>query len=171
MGEEWSIIPLAPDYEASSRGRVRRATPYRCTKVGKILKQDKCSDGHFITRLRHGGKVRGVGVHRLVCEAFHGPAPSEIHVAAHNNGVPHENTPGNVRWATPKENYDDRYLHGTDPTGERNPNAKLNTEEVLLIRSHLMFGERPATLSRMFGVSDVAITRIGQRKVWSHLEF
>jgi hypothetical protein len=169
--EEWRPIPSYPDYEASSFGRVRRLTPYRTTYVGRICTQMKCADGHYTVRLSIRGHLKGIGAHRLVCEAFHGPAPSPHHVAAHNNGIPADNVPKNLRWATHAENFADRYLHGTEPVGEKNPNARLTAEEVLLIRSHLMFGERPSLISRLFSIPDGYVSRIKQRKTWKHLEF
>jgi hypothetical protein len=172
MNEEWRSIPSYPDYQVSSLGRVRRATPYRSTAVGRCLtlSEDKRT-GHLVARMSIRGKLKGVGVHRLMAEAFHGPAPSPKHVAAHGDSNPKHNVPGNIRWATNKENMDDRIALGTAPIGMNNPNARLTDEEVLLIRSHLMFGERPATLSRIFNIPDTLVHNIKSRKLWRHLEF
>lgn len=171
MTEIWRVIPSYPSYEVSNAGRVRRISPYRSTTVGRMLKPYRCPSGHLNVRLSISSRLIGTGVHRLVCEAFHGAAPTPAHVAAHFNGVADDNRPENVRWATPRQNFDDRYKHGTEPVGVKNGNARLSEEDVLLIRSHLMFGERPSVLARMWGIADAHITRIGQRKVWRHLEF
>ena len=172
MSEEWRIIPSSPSYEVSSTGRVRRLAPYRATKVGHVLKPSRQRSKHLLVRLCEAGKpVRATGIHRLVAEAFHGPAPTPKHVAAHNNGIPFDNRPDNIRWATNSENMADRRGHGTDPLGERNPNARLTATDVLLIRSHAMYGEKHATLSRLFGIPDSHVTTIVRRKQWQHLEF
>jgi hypothetical protein len=50
---------------------------------------------------------RGIGtrkIHRLVCEAFHGPAPSKKSVVMHLNEDAHDNRPENLKWGTQKEN-------------------------------------------------------------------
>lgn len=43
-------------------------------------------------------------VHRLVCEAFHGPAPSKRSVVIHLDEDATNNRPENLRWGTQKEN-------------------------------------------------------------------
>jgi hypothetical protein len=43
-------------------------------------------------------------IHRLVCEAFHGPAPFPRAVVIHLNENALDNRPENLRWGTQKEN-------------------------------------------------------------------
>ncbi|WP_449411892.1 HNH endonuclease signature motif containing protein [Methylobacterium komagatae] len=43
-------------------------------------------------------------VHRLVCEAFHGPAPTPEHQVAHADGTRWNARADNLRWATRTEN-------------------------------------------------------------------
>lgn len=43
-------------------------------------------------------------VHRLICEAFNGPAPFEGAVAMHLDENPANNRAGNLKWGTQKEN-------------------------------------------------------------------
>ncbi len=43
-------------------------------------------------------------IHRLVCEAFHGPAPFEGAVVIHLNENALDNRPVNLKWGTQKEN-------------------------------------------------------------------
>jgi hypothetical protein len=67
-----------------------------------------------VTSARKGAKHtyrglyrRGIGnvkVHRLVCEAFHGPAPEGKNVVIHINEDAHDNRPQNLKWGTQKEN-------------------------------------------------------------------
>lgn len=79
--------------------------------------------------VKHGGN-RYLNVCRILCEAQYGPPKSKDHQAAHSCGNGHLGcvNPRHLSWKTPKENSDDRYLHGTDPRGERNPRAKLNRD-------------------------------------------
>jgi hypothetical protein len=53
------------------------------------------------TRYRDLGTLK---VHRLVCEAFHGPAPFDRAVVLHINEDAHDNRPENLKWGTQKEN-------------------------------------------------------------------
>ena len=43
-------------------------------------------------------------VARLVCEAFHGPAPADKPVCMHMDEDSRNNKPGNLQWGTQKEN-------------------------------------------------------------------
>jgi HNH endonuclease len=58
------------------------------------------ADGRFIV------VVRGVTyrIHRLVAEAFHGPAPFDGAVVMHIDENAANNRPTNLRWGTQKEN-------------------------------------------------------------------
>jgi hypothetical protein len=49
-------------------------------------------------------KFGSMKVHRLVCEAFHGPPPFEKAVVIHIDENALNNRPENLRWGTQKEN-------------------------------------------------------------------
>ena len=49
-------------------------------------------------------KFGNMKIHRLICEAFHGPAPSEKAVVIHIDENAINNRPENLRWGTQKEN-------------------------------------------------------------------
>ena len=48
-------------------------------------------------------------IHRLVCEAFNGPPPSDKHVANHKNKNRKNNKAANLEWVTQKENMEHAY--------------------------------------------------------------
>jgi hypothetical protein len=49
-------------------------------------------------------RLGNMKVHRLVCEAFHGPAPNPRSVVIHLDEDATNNRPENLRWGTQKEN-------------------------------------------------------------------
>lgn len=170
--EEWRVIPTATKYEVSSLGRVRRIAPYRTTTPGRILSVNIDEHGYARTAISFDGVgVKSAQIHRLVLMAFVGLPPSEQHLGAHWNGVRNDNRPENLRWATPKENTQDKRRHGTYQIGAGNPNAKLSEDDVNLIRSHIMYGERTPVLSFLFQVTETTIRKIAKGESWSHLEF
>lgn len=71
-------------------------------------------DGYDQVGLRGRGNRKQRLVHRLVCEAFHGPAPEGKPLSLHGVGGIRDNTPGNLRWGSNSDNMRDRILHGTD---------------------------------------------------------
>lgn len=121
-GEEWRPIPGYQAYEASSHGRVRsvdRVVPAgpggkgRHAVKGVILSQRETPKGHLHVKLYQDNMGRAVGVHRLVCHAFHGDPPTPKHQAAHRDGNPKNNHYDNLYWATQSQNLLDSVRHGT----------------------------------------------------------
>jgi HNH endonuclease/NUMOD4 motif len=176
MSEEWRIIPSFPDYEASSLGRVRRRTSMQSalgkfhTHSGKILKAIvNNKTGYWrLTPIGPDGRRRDVNVHRLICEAFHGPCPPGMQ-CAHNDGSRTNNASDNLRWTTPSENQFDRIDHGTALAGTQIANSKLNPSAVIAIRRRRENGERCIDIAKDFGVSQYAISKVCLRKNWSHI--
>lgn len=166
-GEEWRPVLDAPDYQISSLGRVRCAVRRRYLKPGDLVSLNVLKDGRIFAEL--DGKKRSV--HRLVCRAFHGDAPSLMHEVAHNNGNPANNAAGNVRWATHKENCADKKLHGTEnpPRGEKQGRSKLRADQVKEIRRRIDCGEGVMAISREFRVSHGAIGLIKSGRNWAHV--
>jgi hypothetical protein len=112
--ETWKPIPSQPGMLASSLGRVKlpdREAPmprggmrqYKTKPVvGTVARASKTSR-HCYYNLFH--KDRGsMKVHRLVCEAFHGPAPFPKAVVIHLDENALNNRPENLKWGTQKEN-------------------------------------------------------------------
>ena len=170
MTEEWRPLPSCKGYEASSDGRIRRIDMYNSTYHGRILATVTRKDGYVCVRISVNGKAYTKYVHRLICEAFNGPPP-DGKIVAHSDGDKSNNVPNNLQWATNSENEAHKIIHGTRAQGERAGSSKLTREEVLLIRSHAMFGERAAVLSALFGISISHVSRIINRQTWTHLEF
>ena len=48
--------------------------------------------------------IGGERIHRIICTAFHGDAPSNQHVVDHINTIRQDNRPINLRWLTKLEN-------------------------------------------------------------------
>lgn len=173
--EEWRPIPgYEREYEASNLGRIRSlrriitntrniTRPYG----GKVLVQNTFGPMALVTLSKHN-HVTTHSVHALVCVAFHGPKPADKALVAHWDGDPLNNRAENLRWATHRENEDDKRRHGREASGERNPAVKLTTEQVAEIRRRYVkkYGA-VAALAREFGVSSTQICDIVKGRCWS----
>lgn len=105
--------------------------------------------------------------HRYICMNAHG-APQEDRIfAAHSCGQSWCVNPEHIRWATPRENNDDKLLHGTMIGGERNYNAKLKTADVIKIRQ--MKGKTAQEIALLFNVHAATIRDVRQRKTWKQV--
>ena len=165
--EEWRSIPLDPEYDASSKGRIRNA------RTGNLRKPWRAGAGYlYIQFWRSGIKT---GVHRLVALAFLGNPPTPRHEVAHNDGNPENNCVANLRWATHAENQADIRKHGTGYyhgwRGENHPMAKLKEQQVIEIRRCCRDGSATRiTMATKFGVSRASIDQIVQGRTWKHLD-
>lgn len=181
--EEWRPVVGFPQYAVSSLGQIKRISPdSRNHRVlGKPLKQVPNYAGYAGVTLCCEGKKKNARVNRIVCEAFHGPAPSPDYHAAHNDGVRLNNRADNLRWVLGVENEADKRTHGTAAVGERHWSklrperrprgsrhglAKLNPEAVRAIRNDTR-GQRE--IAAAYGVSQRAIWGIKNGKTWGHV--
>lgn len=160
--EKWRLVPSLEPYEVSDFGRVRRA--------GRLLLGFFDSDGYHRISTSIAGARRQVSVHTMVLFAFVGPRPTPEHQCAHWDGDRIHNRLGNLRWALPPEQYEDRIRHRTDNGGPRNYWAKLTQEQANEIRQVYTPGH-PAhgmmALSRRFGVTRGAISGIVHKGGWA----
>lgn len=166
---EWRTIPGFPGYEASDDGRIRSFVPCRAWRKGRILTAFPNRQGYLRVGVcdQHGRKSKQL-VSRLVCLAFHGEPAHPKLVVAHGNGVPTDNRPGNLRWATRRENYQDQILHGTSKQGSGHHLARLDEATVLHIRERAKVATNKE-LCAEFGLSSGAVSQIVHRTTWRHV--
>lgn len=107
-------------------------------------------------------KAKNVLIHRAVALAFI-PKPDGKDFVNHIDGNPQNNVVENLEWVTRSENclHAVRVLGKKHGGGERS--VKLNKQQVAeIFKSNLS----NVALSRMYGVSDVMVSRIKRRKSW-----
>lgn len=166
--EEWRDIPGWEGlYQASSDGQIRSLVRQGKHRLygGGVLGQRLDVHGYPIVCLNAGGRKKSPKVSVLVCKAFHGekPLPGRAFHAAHADGDKTNNKPGNLRWATPRENEDDKNVHGTHARGTRNGSSKLTDAEACEI--YLATGTL-TSIGERFGVHRSVVRRIKDRKCW-----
>ena len=184
MKEEWRTIEAFPDYAVSSLGRVKRIVTDRKNHARRILSLWIGNHGYPTADLSLDGIVHHRLVHRLVCEAFHGHAPTKLHQVAHADGTRTNGAASNLRWATRSENMEDARAHGTmaigarhgrtrspekTPRGEHHGHAKLTDADVQSIRSAQRFNGSGRALAARYGVSPATISVIRSGKTWRHV--
>lgn len=105
-------------------------------------------------------------VHRLVLEAFAGPAPAGAFGCHYPDPDPCNNHIANLRWDSPAANTADAMIHGTIKTGERHPNAKLTDSDLEAIKEMARGEVRNIDIARRFGVSVCTVKRVvsGRRR-------
>jgi hypothetical protein len=123
--------------------------------------------GYGVVYVEGGARVLA---HRWVCEQTYGPPPAPNSHAAHGCGNGHLGcvSPKHLRWATPKENGEDRVAHGTVPRGSTHGNTKLLEHQALAIYAlkGMMTG---AAAGLPFGVTRGAVSAIWRGQTWAWL--
>ena len=148
MKEIWRLHPKFVDYEVSTRGRIRRATPAKGTIVGRLKEPSLGTTGYLVVNIE--GKPRKV--HSMVIETFVGPRPAGSD-ACHRNGRRTDNRIENLYWGSRTQNMRDARAHGTDPRCDRHGGSKLTWPQVLQIRSRHAAGELQRDLAAEFDVT------------------
>ena len=174
--ENWRSVPGYPDIEISDELVVRskaRTTEYdhslwgrqtRCFPSKVLTTQKQHKDGYltvFVNSVR-----RPVGLHVIVCAAFHGASPAGKPYALHRDGNPANCAPGNLYWGDHADNARDALAHGVIARGEGHGKAKLTDDAVRVIRSET--GQTRA-LAKKFGVSATTIRQARIGATWAHI--
>lgn len=121
--------------------------------------------GVTLSRAGCGSRFHSRFVHLLVLEAFHGQHPEGCQ-ARHLDGNRLNNAANNLAWGTPKENGQDKVLHGTSLRGEIHNCAKLTEEQAREIK----FGSLShSDAAEKFGVSIKTVKNIRSGGSWRWL--
>lgn len=166
----WRQVPSYPIYEASDEGQIR------IIKTQSPLITHLTSGGYRAFRLHNYG--REVTVHRLVCEAFHGPSDLSTD---HIDGNKLNNRPVNLQWLTPAENFSKANIGRAFTKkakanmraaqhGENNPTAIFTEAEVSTIKHQLTHGIFCSELARKYNVPLATIKNIKQGTNWKYVK-
>jgi protein gp37 len=160
--EEIKPIASYPGYFASSDGFIyseKRGSRHR-------LKPDASEQGYMRVQLHADGQNDRRGerllVHRLILEAFVGPAPTEDAQGRHRDGDPRHNALSNLSWGDQSENWSDSRRHGN-----HRRYSKLSHTQADEIRRRHASGEVGESLAREFGVSATQIRNIASGAQWA----
>ncbi len=128
-------IPSVPGALARSDGMVKFPNStakmphggirtYKTKWVFGTLTRASTTARHAYFGKYHRGKNHKI--HRLVCEAFHGPQPEGKPVVIHLNEDATDNRPENLKWGTQKENLNMPGFieYCKSRTGDDNPRVK-----------------------------------------------
>ena len=161
-------------YQVSHLGRVKslgrvvkRTDGTIQTFKERILKPRLDGSGYSMVMLYVEGKGKNIKIHRLVAKAFISNVNNKPQVN-HINAIKTDNRISNLEWCTNSENQKHAYNNGLNKSrkGTKNHNNKLTESDVLEIRNSNLMG---VELAKIYGVSDVLISRIKLRKTWKHI--
>lgn len=151
-GEAVRTFPINQDYEVSSFGRIRRIG-----NVEWLKPHARKRLGYLVVNLTTNGRNKTYRVNRAVAITYLGPAPEGKTDVAHCDDDTSNNRVENLRWATRRENEQDKLLRGRTPHGERHACARLSNADVVAIRAS---SEPSQDVAAKYGVSAAHIRAI-----------
>jgi len=110
MREEWKLFADG-NYAVSNRGRVKRVTPGRRTKPGKLLTLNLMKIGYYRIAPVIDGRNVPMYVHQVVAEHFMGPCPQGRELN-HIDGDKTNNHVTNLEYVTHRYNLVHAYSMG-----------------------------------------------------------
>jgi len=144
-GEDASVIGL----------QGRRLRPYR---YGRYL--------YVALGRRHRQRL----LHRVIAEAWLGPAPPGKPQVLHGPLGSLDDRPTNLRWGTCAENMADKHRDGTHVCGERQWMALLTAAQVVAVREAYASGRgSQSDLAHRYGVTREAIRAVVTGRTWAHV--
>jgi len=166
-GVEVKESTIYKGYGADKYGNV-----YRLDRRRKLKFATKDWNGYKrnVTRLSIDGKAKTVTVHRIVCSAWLGLPPTELHTDInHINGDATDNRIENLEWATKSQNQRHAIETGLKGRGELLYNAQLTEEQVHEICSKFLDGARAIDLSKQYNVSTDILRKIKAGDTYFHI--
>jgi hypothetical protein len=124
--------------------------------------EDWCLIWPFSTTRGYGHFVylqKGYYAHRFMCELAHGPAPSDLHEAAHSCGDEGCVNPRHLSWKTPGQNGLDCRKHGTHVRSRYGSAGKITAEQAEIIRGFKGI-KTLRELADEYGISESAISNV-----------
>lgn len=170
-GVECRLVADCPGYAVGSDGSFWSRQNNRWGLTNKWSRLTGTNNkGYIAVTLCSDGMQRPALLHRLVLEAFDGPCPDGLETRHFPDRDRRNNNLSNISYGTGIQNWEDRYVHGTDQCGEKNHQAKLNAESVVRIRELYATGMYlHKEIAKMFGVTRKAICLITCGKRWRHI--
>ena len=160
-------------YEVSSYGRLRkiaRWTDGLHTYEHRLLSLEFNNWGYFSVSLSSEGRQRHWPVHRIVLEAFIGPAIGERNIPNHKNGVKTDNRVENLEWTNARENALHSYQAlGQQPMkGSLHGTSKIVEADAIAIRKARRDGATLQELAQHYKLCQATISMICLHKIWKH---
>lgn len=165
MEEIWKIVSGFPKYEVSNMGNVRNI------QTGRIRKPQLNRDGYMYMHLIFDNvKTKNLKVHRIVADTFLPKIEGKSFVD-HIDGIKTNNKLSNLRWCSFQENIDFAWASGAyNNKGENHGMSTLSKNDVIDIKILLRTGKYEGLfISKIFGVTQSAISDIKQGRTWKHV--
>lgn len=134
------------------------------------VSQNKNGGGYLVVRLRKEDMTTWtLGVHRLVCHAFHGDPPEDM-IRPSVNHIDYNkenNNADNLEWMSLSDNASNKQYGGR---GEHNPYSRMTDEKAKELCQYLSTSDDTlAKISRELGISHHIVEYVAEGRAWTHI--
>lgn len=156
--------------------------PFRVGKDGTIWKRQwhgweqvygNLHEGYLTLSMIIDGKLKRLFFHHLVLETYKGLKPPGMQARHFPDRTKTNNHVDNLHWGTPKQNMEDKIIHGTnlrpDLQGEKHHWSTLTAKKVRKIRRLHRKGFKPKELAIRFNKSIRTIYSIVNYQTWKYV--
>lgn len=150
----WEPVPNFEHYQVNNFGQIKN-------KDGKILKPYKNKWGYPVITLCKNSKKYRKTVHRIVCEAFLGPANG--YDVNHKNTIKTDNRLINLEYVTRSQNEKHSWANGKK---SRKHSAKITKQIATEIIKRKAKGESSKALALEFSISPQSVCDICKGRTW-----
>lgn len=158
--EEWKRSPTWPHMWGSNTGRVAsigETHSHPAKIIGTGIHPNGYAKVAVTTRRKNNNTMNAA---RIICDAWHGPAPFPGAFVDHINRNRRDDRPENLRWVTPAENA----IRGTD-----HHNARLAPTDIIDIINRRAQGKTQASIAASYNLDNTTISRITRGNAWKHI--
>lgn len=171
VSEIWKpVVGFEGRYEVSDLGRLRgldRIDAGGRNWKGRLMRLTPDTSGYLGCTLRNGN-ARYVRACQAVARAFLGPQPPGFQVA-HGPLGQQNDTALNLRWASPKDNAQDRVIFGTQLRGEAIVTSRLTETDVERARDLRRAGCTLTAIGMWIGTCHSNVANLVKHRTWAHV--
>ena len=162
VDENWRKVPGFSGYEVSDHGRIRSLRRANA----RLMNPEIDKDGYSRVALVKDGRYEHQVLSRLVAIAFIGLCPEGKPYCCHEDGVPSNNRPSNLRWDSQAGNISDKLQHGTHQVGSKHPRAQVDESQIRNVKRLLATGATAKAIAATVGISVHIVNDASRGRSW-----
>lgn len=155
-------------YQISNFGRVKSLSRVKVENRRELILKNGNNGKYLYVHFYKNKKQTNFSIHRLVAMAFV-PNPKKLKEVNHKDGNKLNNNFENLEWCDRKDNEKHASLNGLKSHGEKHYDSKLKEVDILFIIKSYNNGIPQIKLSKKYGVTQQAISKIVNKLSWKHL--
>lgn len=160
-----SLVPNYPRYEFVENDGIYSLN-WHNSGVRKKIKIQLSKDGYPQVLLYNNRGRKLIKLHKIAAEIYFGKRPMGFQIN-HISGNKLDWSRNNLEYVTPSQNVKHSFdINLRNQIGEKNPNSKLTSKDITIIRKRINLGESSKDIAISYNVTRNLIYQIKNNKIW-----